>query len=65
MGGLIGIKPPKQPKPEPVARMPDPYSPDVVEAGRRKRREILALKGRASTILSDDRGDYRNDKLGD
>jgi hypothetical protein len=63
VGGLF--KTPKMPKPEPVARMPDPQDPDVIEAGRRKRREMLAMKGRASTILTDDRGDYRNDLLGE
>lgn len=45
---------PKPPKPETPLRMPDPMSPEVVEARRRRVAERQAASGRESTILSDD-----------
>ena len=56
MAGLSSLfKAPKvlpPPKPEPVPRMPDLNDPEILEARRRTQRELLAGKGRASTILS-------------
>ena len=54
---------PKPPKPPPVARMPDPESPEVVEARRRRVAETQARSGRESTILADDT--YSNSLLGE
>ena len=55
---------PKTPKPQPTARMPDPQSPEVLEARRRKIAEQQARGGRESTILSDDDA-YSNSFLGE
>lgn len=44
------------PTPKPVAPMPDPTSPLVIEARRRRTAEILQRGGRESTIMSDDKG---------
>lgn len=43
---------PKLPTPRPVERMPDPDSPDVVEARRREISKRLEGGGRTSTILT-------------
>lgn len=52
-------------KPEPVTRMPDPDSPDVLNAKRKKRADLLAQKGRQSTILTDEGAPtYQNTVLG-
>lgn len=53
---------PKPPKPQPTPRMPDPESPEVLEARRRRIAETSARSGRESTILSDDT--YSNSLLG-
>jgi hypothetical protein len=50
------------PKPSSPTRMPDPQSPDVVEARRRRLAETQSASGRDSTILSDD--SYSNSLLG-
>lgn len=55
-------KKPSIPKPEPVKRMPDPESPQVLEARRQKIAERQAAGGRESTILADD--SYSNNLLG-
>jgi hypothetical protein len=54
---------PKPPKPAPPTRMPDPESPEVMEARRRKLADRSAAGGRESTILSDDT--YSNSLLGE
>ena len=54
---------PKPPKPQPVARMPDPESPEVLEARRRQIAEQRSRSGRESTILSDET--YSNSLLGE
>jgi hypothetical protein len=61
MGGIAKMFSPKLPKPEPVVRMPDPQDPAVLEAQRKKRRELLASGGRESTDLT---GSYMNSTLG-
>lgn len=53
---------PKLPKPEPVKRMPDPESPQALEARRLRLAERRDAGGRDSTILSDDT--YSNNLLG-
>ena len=53
---------PKLPTPEPIKRMPDPESPEVLEARRQKLAERQAAGGRESTILADDT--YSNNLLG-
>jgi hypothetical protein len=53
---------PKSPKPEPVTRMPDENSPEVLDARRRQLADRQAAGGRESTILSDDT--YSNSLLG-
>jgi len=40
------------PTPQPVAPMPDPYSPAVMEAGQAAMRRALGTRGRSSTILT-------------
>ena len=45
---------PKPPKPSAPPRMPDPLSPDVTDARRRRLADRQAASGRESTILSDD-----------
>lgn len=54
---------PKPPKPQAPTRMPDPQSPDAIEARRRSIAERQSAGGRESTILSDDT--YSNKLLGD
>lgn len=54
---------PKPPKPSAPTRMPDPQSPEVLEARRRTIAERQATSGRESTILSDDT--YANNLLGE
>lgn len=49
MGSIFGR--PKVPEPKPV-RMPDANDPAIGAAQDRKRREIAARSGRASTMLS-------------
>lgn len=55
---------PKAPKPQPPVRMPDPQSPEVLEAKRRKIEETRARSGRESTILADD-DSFSNSFLGE
>lgn len=62
--GASALMRPKPPKPQPPARMPDPESPEVLEARRRKIAEQQARSGRESTILSDDDA-YSNNFLGE
>jgi hypothetical protein len=50
MTSILGFK--KPPPPQPPARMPDPESPDVVEARRREIGKRLESGGRTSTILT-------------
>ncbi len=65
MSGIKDLFLPKLPKPEPVARMPDERSPSVLEARRKKQSELLAAKGRQSTILSGTEAPtYINEVLG-
>jgi hypothetical protein len=52
----------KTPKASGPTRMPDPQSPEVMEARRRKLADQQAASGRESTILSDDT--FSNDLLG-
>lgn len=49
-----------------VARMPIPNSASAIEAGRRKRREVIARSGRSSTKLAAAPGtaSYTNNFLG-
>jgi hypothetical protein len=54
---------PKPPKPTPPTRMPDPQSPEALEARRRRITERQAAGGRESTMLSDD--SYSNNLLGE
>lgn len=54
---------PKPPKPSAPGRMPDPQSPEVLEARRRRLADRQAASGRESTILSDDT--YSNNFLGE
>lgn len=56
-------KSPKPPTPKPEVRMPDPQSPEVAEAKRRRVADLQARSGRESTILSDDT--YSNSLLGE
>ena len=56
MSGLFGGGP-STPEIKPPAPMPDSESPAILEAGRRRRGEMTRIGGRASTILSDARGD--------
>jgi hypothetical protein len=53
----------KPPKPSAPTPMPDPQSPDVMEARRRRLAETQSASGRDSTILSDDT--YSNSLLGE
>jgi hypothetical protein len=54
MGGLMMAmnKPPKPPAPQPPARMPDPNSPEVIAARKRRLEDQASTKGRASTNLT-------------
>lgn len=63
LAASAAMKPPKPPQPQPPVRMPDPQSPEVQEARRRKVAETQARSGRESTILSDDT--YSNSLLGE
>lgn len=54
---------PKAPKPQPALRMPDPESPEVLEARRRRIGEQQSRSGRESTILTEDEP-YSNSILG-
>lgn len=54
---------PKLPKPEPVKRMPDPESPQALDARRRAVAERRDESGRDGTILSRDEP-YSNSLLG-
>lgn len=61
--------PKSQPQqPTPPAPMPDPMSPAVMEAKRKKSTEMMNRAGRASTILSQANqgqgGDFSAQKLG-
>lgn len=58
-----GVSQMKTPKPQGSARMPDPQSPEVLEARRRRLAERQAASGRESTILSDD--SFSNSLLGE
>lgn len=58
--GLSSMNRPKASRPTP---MPDPQSPEVMEARRRRIEERRAAGGRESTILSDD--SYGNSLLGE
>lgn len=51
MSSIFGRSQPR-PTPRPVASMPDPESPDVVEARRREIGKRLDGGGRTSTILT-------------
>ena len=62
--GLSAALRPKPPKPQTPARMPDPESPEVQEARRRRIAETQARSGRESTILSDD-APFSNNFLGE
>jgi hypothetical protein len=53
----------KTPKPSAPTRMPDPQSPEVLEARRRTLADRSAASGRESTILADDT--YSNNLLGE
>jgi hypothetical protein len=53
----------RPPKPKGPTRMPDPQSPEVLEARRRRIAETQATSGRESTILSDDT--FSNNLLGE
>lgn len=60
---------PKMPKPEPPAPIVDEMDPAVLEAGRKRRRQMASGGGRASTILSGSGGsnmasEYSGQKLG-
>jgi hypothetical protein len=61
--GASALLTPKPPKPQPTPRMPDPFSPEVTEARRRRIDERRATSGRESTILADD--SYSNNFLGE
>jgi hypothetical protein len=54
------------PSPQPVVRMPDRRDPAVLDAGRRKRRDLSSRNGRDSTNLTDSgtQPPYSNDVLG-
>ena len=53
MGGLMGGgSAPPAPKPKPPALMPDPQSPEVLEAKRLAAINALKRQGRESTILT-------------
>ena len=67
MGSLFSK--PKVPAPKPPAPIVDAMDPAVLEAGRQRRRAMMAGGGRASTILSGGAGsnmgsEYAKDKLG-
>ena len=55
---------PKAPKPQAPLRMPDPESPEVLEARRRRIAERQSAGGRESTILTEDEP-YSNSVLGE
>lgn len=66
MGGLFG----KTPKPEPAVRMPVPDDASALAAQDRQKRLIATRTGRASTVMSRNRGgdagtsSYGNSLLG-
>jgi hypothetical protein len=53
----------KPPKPSGPTRMPDPNSPEVLEARRRQIADRQSASGRESTILSEDT--FSNSLLGE
>lgn len=54
MTGLFGTNQAQTvtPTPKPVAPMPDPLSPEVMEARRKAQLDIMGRAGRTSTILT-------------
>lgn len=52
MAGLLGPKPQATTPPPPVV-MPDPESPEVKEAARRRTMKTAQGSGRAETLLGD------------
>jgi hypothetical protein len=66
MGSLFSPKAPKPPTPAPPAPMPDAESPEILEAGRKRRLRMGDSGGRASTILTEGSGrdDYNRTTLG-
>lgn len=54
----------KAPAPQPVVRMPDENDPAALEARKRQQRELVAGKGRDSTILTGPTSDYTGTMLG-
>lgn len=64
MSGLGALFSPPKPQVQATVRMPDQQDPAALEAARKKRADLMAGSGRASTDLTGNGGAYSNTLLG-